>query len=100
MPSNIYLWFFRVVVPAPLLLLANADLRDDSQFFREHPDATPISTAQGEELKKVIGAAAYIECSSKTQQNVKLVFDTAIKVVLQPPKPAKKSKSKGKCVIS
>ena len=26
------------------------------------------SPFQGEELKKVIGAAAYIECSSKTQQ--------------------------------
>lgn len=86
----------------PIVLVGTKlDLRDDSQFFREHPDATPISTAQGEELKKVIGAAAYIECSSKTQQNVKLVFDTAIKVVLQPPKPSKKGgKSKSKCVIS
>ncbi|KAM5547658.1 hypothetical protein ABKV19_001904 [Rosa sericea] len=41
---------------------------------------------QGEELRKQIGAAAYIECSSKTQQNVKAVFDTAIKAVLQPPR--------------
>ncbi|VAH09254.1 unnamed protein product [Triticum turgidum subsp. durum] len=41
---------------------------------------------KGEELRKQIGAAAYIECSSKTQQNVKAVFDTAIKVVLQPPR--------------
>ncbi|KOM50097.1 hypothetical protein LR48_Vigan08g092400 [Vigna angularis] len=40
---------------------------------------------KGEELKKAIGAAVYIECSSKTQQNVKAVFDAAIKVVLQPP---------------
>ncbi|RWW21032.1 hypothetical protein GW17_00014817 [Ensete ventricosum] len=67
-----------------------ADLRDDQQFFIDHPGATPISTAQGEELKKVIGASAYIECSSKTQQNVKTVFDAAIKVVLQPPKQKKK----------
>ncbi|GAB2212477.1 hypothetical protein Droror1_Dr00020447 [Drosera rotundifolia] len=40
----------------------------------------------GEELRKLIGAPAFIECSSKTQQNVKAVFDQAIKVVLQPPK--------------
>ncbi|EYU42332.1 hypothetical protein MIMGU_mgv1a0243861mg, partial [Erythranthe guttata] len=40
----------------------------------------------GEELKKQIGAVAYIECSAKTQQNVKAVFDAAIKVVLRPPK--------------
>jgi hypothetical protein len=44
------------------------DLRDDKQFFVDHPGAVPISTAQGEELRKLIGAAAYIECSSKTQQ--------------------------------
>ncbi|GJM91005.1 hypothetical protein PR202_ga07339 [Eleusine coracana subsp. coracana] len=49
---------------------------------------------KGEELKRMIGAAAYIECSSKTQQNVKAVFDSAIKVVLCPPKPKKKSARK------
>ncbi|QCD79611.1 Ras-related C3 botulinum toxin substrate 1 [Vigna unguiculata] len=41
------------------------------------------SGATGEELRKQIGVATYIECSSKTQQDVKAVFDTAIKVVLQ-----------------
>ncbi|KAL9297690.1 hypothetical protein ACSQ67_023586 [Phaseolus vulgaris] len=49
---------------------------------------------KGEELKKAIGAAVYIECCSKTQQNVKAVFDAAIKVVLQPPKSKKKGKKK------
>ncbi|RLM56211.1 rac-like GTP-binding protein 4 [Panicum miliaceum] len=34
---------------------------------------------KGEELRKHIGATCYIECSSKTQQNVKAVFDAAIK---------------------
>nr|CAB3464738.1 unnamed protein product [Digitaria exilis] len=58
------------------------------------------SYLQGEELRKQIGAAAYIECSSKTQQNVKAVFDTAIKVVLQPPRrreamPARKKSRRG-----
>ncbi|KAL7174330.1 hypothetical protein ACSBR2_033569 [Camellia fascicularis] len=58
------------------------DLREDKQFFVDHPGAVPITTAQcvsptkrnltsyllkGEELKKLIGAAAYNECSSKTQ---------------------------------
>jgi Ras-related C3 botulinum toxin substrate 1 len=54
---------------------------------------------QGEELRKTIGAASYIECSSKTQQNVKAVFDAAIKVVLQPPKLKKKKKKQKNCVI-
>lgn len=74
-----------------------ADLREDEQYFLDHPGATPITTAQvsqstvsesvencdrvkerttvlmgkqGEELKKMVGAAVYIECSSKTQQVV------------------------------
>ncbi|KAI4974902.1 hypothetical protein ZWY2020_048509 [Hordeum vulgare] len=68
--------------------------------FCGSPWAVPISTAQGEELKKVIGATAYIECSSKTQQNIKAVFDAAIKVVLQPPKQKrKKRKTQKGCSI-
>ncbi|KAG6388471.1 hypothetical protein SASPL_149898 [Salvia splendens] len=53
----------------PIILVGTKlDLRDDKQFFIDHPGAVPITTAQGEELKKLIGAPAYIECSSKTQQ--------------------------------
>ncbi|KAI8558524.1 hypothetical protein RHMOL_Rhmol04G0101200 [Rhododendron molle] len=54
---------------------------------------------KGEELKKMIGAAVYIECSSKTQQNVKAVFDAAIKVVLQPPKQKKRRRRPRPCVF-
>ncbi|KAJ6829550.1 putative rac-like GTP-binding protein 5 [Iris pallida] len=85
----------------PIILVGTKlDLRDDKQFFVDHPGAVPITTAQGEELKKLIGAPAYIECSSKTQQNVKGVFDAAIKVVLQPPKQKKaKKKAQRGCSI-
>lgn len=71
----------------PIVLVGTKlDLRDDRGYLADHPGAAVITTAQGEELRKLIGATAYIECSSKTQQNVKAVFDTAIKVVLQPPR--------------
>ncbi|KAG6525863.1 hypothetical protein ZIOFF_015834 [Zingiber officinale] len=81
----------------PIILVGTKlDLRDDKQFFIDHPGASLISTTQGEELKKQISAAAYIECSSKTQQNVKAVFDQAIKVVLQPPKKNRKKKKQQK----
>ncbi|VAH21130.1 unnamed protein product [Triticum turgidum subsp. durum] len=79
----------------PIVLVGTKlDLRDHRAYLADHPGASAITTAQGEELRKQIGAAAYIECSSKTQQvvqprpeaNVKAVFDTAIKVVLQPPR--------------
>ncbi|XP_023908443.1 rac-like GTP-binding protein RAC1 [Quercus suber] len=75
----------------PIVLVGTKlDLREDKHFLADHPGAAPITTAQGEELRKMIGAVLYIECSSKTQQNVKTVFDAAIKVALRPPKPKRK----------
>ncbi|CAA3026052.1 rac-like GTP-binding 5 [Olea europaea subsp. europaea] len=53
----------------PIILVGTKlDLREDKQFFSDNPGAVPITTAQGEELRRMIGAAAYIECSAKTQQ--------------------------------
>ncbi|CAJ1942317.1 unnamed protein product [Sphenostylis stenocarpa] len=84
----------------PIILVGTKlDLRDDKQFFVDHPGAVPITNAQGEELRKLINAPAYIECSSKSQENVKAVFDAAIRVVLQPPKQ-KKKKAKGQKACS
>ncbi|XP_019100629.1 PREDICTED: rac-like GTP-binding protein ARAC9 isoform X1 [Camelina sativa] len=79
----------------PIVLVGTKlDLREDKQFPMNYPGACTISTEQGQELRKEIGALAYIECSSKTQQNVKTVFDAAIKVVLQPPSKTTKQKRK------
>ncbi|CAM8935392.1 unnamed protein product [Rhodiola kirilowii] len=79
----------------PIVLVGTKlDLRNDKYYLEDHPIAVPITTEQGEELQKLIGAAAYVECSSKTQQNVKAVFDAAIKVVLKPPPKHKKKKKK------
>lgn len=88
----------------PIVLVGTKlDLRDDKGYLSDHPSASAITATQGEELKKQVGAAAYIECSSKTQQNVKAVFDTAIKVVLQPPRrkevPKKKSRRNSSCLM-
>ncbi|KAI3892068.1 hypothetical protein MKX03_030902 [Papaver bracteatum] len=84
----------------PIVLVGTKlDLREDNQFHIDYPGAYTISTAQGEELKKQIGALAYVECSSKNQQNVKTVFDIAIKLVLHPPKTKKKRKQMRLCSI-
>lgn len=87
----------------PVVLVGTKlDLREDKYYLADHPGVVPVTTAQGEELRKQIGAAYYIECSSKTQQNVKAVFDAAIKVVIQPPtkrKDKKKKKSRHGCLI-
>ncbi|KAB2040874.1 hypothetical protein ES319_D02G112600v1 [Gossypium barbadense] len=51
----------------PIVLVGTKlDLRDDSQYLADHPSALPISTAQGEELKKQIESSSYIECSAKS----------------------------------
>ncbi|MED6145708.1 Rac-like GTP-binding protein rac13 [Stylosanthes scabra] len=82
----------------PIVLVGTKlDLRDDKQFLIDHPGSTRITTSQGEELKKMIGAVTYTECSSKTQQNVKTVFDAAIKVALRPPKSKKRTRRKRTC---
>ncbi|KAK0581182.1 hypothetical protein LWI29_011093 [Acer saccharum] len=84
----------------PIVLVGTKqDLREDRQFQLDYPGACIISTEQGQELKKQIGALAYVECSSKTQQNVKAVFDAAIKAVLQPPKPKKQKKKLRICFV-
>ncbi|CAL9072352.1 unnamed protein product [Musa hybrid cultivar] len=85
----------------PIILVGTKlDLRDDEQFFIDHPGSTSITNAQGEELRKQIGAPCYIECSSKTQENIKAVFDAAIKVALQPSNRKKKKKKAQKgCFI-
>ncbi|XP_061961229.1 rac-like GTP-binding protein RAC2 [Populus nigra] len=84
----------------PIVLVGTKlDLREDRQFLLDYPGACTISTEQGLELQKQIGALAYVECSSKTQQNVKAVFDAAIKVVLQPPKRKKHKRKHRVCHI-
>ncbi|PPR99790.1 hypothetical protein GOBAR_AA20877 [Gossypium barbadense] len=89
----------------PIVLVGTKlDLREDRAYLADQMGSNIITSAQGEELRKQIGAAAYIECSSKTQQNVKAVFDTAIKVVLQPPRrkdvTRKKRRRRSGCSIS
>uniref|UniRef100_A0A7N0T4R2 Rac-like GTP-binding protein ARAC7 n=1 Tax=Kalanchoe fedtschenkoi TaxID=63787 RepID=A0A7N0T4R2_KALFE len=96
----------RFAPDVPILLVGTKlDLRGDKGSMADHMGSNNVITsAQGEELRKIIGASAYIECSSKTQQNVKAVFDTAIKVVLQPPRrkeiPRKHRRSTGCSVVN
>jgi small GTP-binding protein len=80
-----------------ILVGMKSDLRDS---FGQHADEyrskgmEPVPTSKGEDMKKTIGAQAYLECSARMQFNLKEVFEGAIKVVLHPPADASQGKVK------
>lgn len=61
-------------------------------------EAGSIPTARGEQLKGELKAHKYMECSSKTQDGLKQVFDTAIQCVIGARK-APASSGRKKCLI-
>lgn len=54
---------------------------------------TPISYQEGEKLCEKINAMKYCECSSKTRDGLKNVFDEAIRAALFGKKKKKKESS-------
>merc|ERR1719393_220245 len=70
--------------------------QEDYDRLREK-NQTPITTEEGMEMAKTIGAVKYLECSALTQKGLKNVFDEAIRVVLVPPQAPKGGKKK--CAI-
>jgi small GTP-binding protein len=78
---------------APFVLVGTkTDLRD---AFHEHADEwtsdgmEPVDTETAEEIKDVIGARAYVETSAKTGNNVRLAFETAVRIALHAKDPPK-----------
>lgn len=63
--------------------------------------STPVATAVGEEVSRREKAAAFIECSAKTQENLKTVFDTVIRECLRYKEGLKTGTParKGRCVL-
>ncbi|KAH0794513.1 rac-like GTP-binding protein 5 [Histomonas meleagridis] len=59
-----------------VLVGLKSDLRE-----KESNETIKISTSQGEEMKSIIGALAYIECSSLSKDNVKEVFEAGFQIV-------------------
>jgi len=81
-----------------VLVGTKLDLRDDKAWCTDNA-ITPITTTQGEQLAKDVGAQAYIECSALTQQNLKQVFDSAIRIALSAAAKEETTKKKSKCAI-
>lgn len=89
-------WYPEVIHFCPevpqILVGTKLDLRSDPSTLEKLKASgqQPISTEQGQELAKKIKAVKYLECSAKTGENLKTVFDEAVKAVLFAPKKKKR----------
>ncbi|KAL9959587.1 hypothetical protein ACROYT_G032921 [Oculina patagonica] len=84
----------------PIILVGNKkDLRNDESTKRELSDKKqrqePVKSKEGSKVGKTINAYAYLECSAKTREGVRDVFETAAKAALG----IKKEGDKIKCSI-
>jgi len=81
----------------PIILVGNKrDLRNDEGTKRElmKMKQEPVRVEEGRAMADKISAFAYLECSAKTKDGVREVFETATRAALQ----TKKKKSK-KCQL-
>jgi Ras family protein A len=77
----------------PIILVGNKkDTRNDENTKRElkKMKQEPVKTGEGQTMAESIHAFAYLECSAKTKEGVREVFETATRAALQ----VKKSKRK------
>jgi len=81
-------WYPEVIHFCPdvpqILVGTKTDLRKDESIVEKLKSSgqNPVTTEQGESLAKKIKAIKYLECSAKTGENLKQVFDEAVKSVL------------------
>lgn len=78
----------------PIILVGNKkDLRNDSSTLHElsKMKQEPVRSEEGRAMAEKIGAFAYLECSSKSKEGVREVFETATRAALQTKKHKKKS---------
>ena len=88
-------------VPVVLVGLKK-DLRTDEETLSllAADKKVPVSPEDGEEMKTKIGAVGYHECSAKTKEGVREVFEAATRAALVPrPKLNKTKFNKMKCRI-
>ena len=95
-------WWLELTHHAPgvpiFLVGTKLDLKYDQYVLRNLnlKGQKIIETADVEQLKNEINAAGYIECSSLSQENLKNLFDEAIRIAINSRKKYRKS---NKCII-
>lgn len=81
----------------PIVLVGNKkDLRDDPDTIQELAKhrREPVKPEEGQAMAKKIGAICYLECSAKTKEGVREVFNTATRATLKV-----KKKGRIKCIL-
>ncbi|KAH9512717.1 guanine nucleotide-binding protein Rho [Biomphalaria pfeifferi] len=81
----------------PIILVGNKkDLRNDESTKRElmKMKQEPVRPEEGRAMAEKINAYSYLECSAKTKEGVREVFETATRAALQV-----KKKKKGGCIV-
>ncbi|XP_025191901.1 ras-like GTP-binding protein Rho1 [Melanaphis sacchari] len=81
----------------PIILVGNKkDLRNDPNTIRElnKMKQEPVRPEEGRAMAEKINAFAYLECSAKSKEGVREVFETSTRAALQV-----KKKKKGKCAL-
>jgi Ras homolog gene family, member A len=70
----------------PIILVGNKkDLRNDEKIRQElsRNKLEPVSSVQGKQMAEQVGAVGYLECSAKTKDGVREVFERAAIAALQ-----------------
>lgn len=72
------------------------DLRNDPHTLRElaKMKQKPVAPEEGRTMAEKINAYGYLECSAKTKDGVREVFETATRAALQVKRP-----KKTKCIL-
>lgn len=81
----------------PIVLVGNKkDLRNDEATKKElmKMKQEPVRSEEGRNMTEKIGAVGYLECSAKTKEGVREVFEYAARAAL-----ARKKKRKGACLL-
>ena len=77
----------------PIFLIGTkADLRNDQKTIEELQRTLqhPVTREEAQEVRRKIGAQAYIECSAVTNEGVKEVFETAVRAAMLVPDKKKR----------
>ncbi|CAK6435525.1 unnamed protein product [Pipistrellus nathusii] len=82
----------------PIVLVGNKkDIRTDKRARRElaRMKQEPVRPEEGREMAHRIGAFGYVECSAKTKDGVREVFEMATRAALQ----ARRGKKRSGCLL-